>query len=116
MGQIRTGLYGVQVSVVEGAVVGRCTAYLQGNLLTINAAINLTGMSFANDDVIFTIDGYKSLGWMDFWAESENDPTKRLKCFCRGQNLIRFSAVAGSVSSNLSGFYDFHVTFPVVPV
>ena len=114
-GQIRTGLYAVPVTVVEGAVVGRCTAYLQGNILTLNAVINLTGMSFANNDPIFTINGFKALGWADGWAVSESDRANMLKYCCNGGNKILFSAVAGSVSRNLNGFYDFHITFPVVP-
>ena len=102
------------MTVVEGAQVGRVTAYLQGNLLTLNAAVNLTGLTFANDDIIFTLEGFKALGWFDAWAVSESNRSNMLKYYCRSERLIRFSAVGGTVTSP-TGYYDFHVTFPVVP-
>lgn len=114
-GQIRTGLYSVPVTAIAGATVGRLVAYLQGNLLTLNAALNLTGLTFANDDIIMTFEGFKALGWADGWAVSESDRNNMLKYYCRGQNTIRFSAVGGTVTSP-TGYYDFHITFPVVPI
>lgn len=105
----------VTVTPVTGAVVGALAAYLQGNLLKVNAVLNLTGLTFVNNDTLMTITGYKALGRTDCWAfpESGNGLVKAV--IMNNSNEIKISAVSNCKLTGFAGFYDFSMVIPVIP-
>ena len=117
-GKTGTTLQAVTITPVAGAVVGAATAYLEGNLLKINAVLNLTGLTFANNDVLITISGYKAVGRSDFWAHCESDANnaKVKVVITNNSSEVKISAVANCKLSGFVGFYDFNLLIPVVPV
>lgn len=105
----------VTVTPVAGATIGALTAYIEGNLLKINAVINLTGMTFANNDTLFTITGYKACGRTDYWAFPESGSGLVKAVIMNNSNEIKISAVTNCLLTGFNGFYDFAMAIPVVP-
>ena len=114
-GKTGTTLQSVTVTPVEGAVVGALTAYLQGNLLQINAVLNLTGLTFVNNDTLLTITGYKALGRTDCWALPESGSGFVKAVIMSNSKEVKISAVSNCKLTGFAGFYDFSMVIPVIP-
>ena len=114
-GKTGTTLKAVTVTAVNATSQAALTAYLEGNLLKINAVLNYSGKTFANNDDLFTIDGYKAVGRSDFWAWPESGSGLIKAVIMNNASAIKISAVGNCKLTGFDGFYDFAMTIPVVP-
>jgi len=105
----------VTVTAVAGATVGALQAYIEGNLLKVNAVLNFNGMTFVNNDTLITITGYKALGRTDAWGFPESGTGLIKAVIMNNTSLIRISAVGNCKLTGFDGFYDFSMVIPVVP-
>lgn len=105
-----------QVTVTTAAEqVGALNAQLQGNILLINAVLRFNGQTFANNDTIMTITGYKASKRTDCWALPESGPGRVKAVIMNNSSNVIISEVGNGLMTGFNGYYDFNMVIPVVP-